>query len=747
MTSVGKPIKAAEFLRLIKGEGTYIDDIRKDSPLFLKVIRSPYAHARIKDIDFSAVSDKSLLLVTSKLVSDKFSGAMLPALQIPQAKNVKMPTLATDKVNFVGQPVAAVVARDRYEAEDLLELVSVDYDPLGPIVDPDQAMSPNSSVIHESIGTNIGLDTKLSGGDIHSAFSSADIVVEDTLRCHRISPNPIETRGIIAQWDGTAFNVWVSCQGVFQLRQSLREALGVSDNQLRVYQPDVGGAFGAKSPAYPEYVLACYASMALQRPIKWIETRSEHLIATYHGRSASAQISLAAKRDGTILGIKGTVIADLGAYSYVINPRYSSFIAQQLTGPYRTPAAEFRVLNVFTNKVPTGPYRGAGRPEAAFFYERMMDLLSDELKIDPLEIRARNLVRISEMPYKTPLGLNLDPEDYHLILSKAGSIFDYPKLRYDIEKERRNGKSVGLGLSTYIEQNNTMFGESATARLREGGIIEVATGLGPHGQGHQTILSQLVSDEFGIEPDKVLITFGSTESLARGVGTYGSRSAVIGGAAAIQASRELKLKMLQECSKLVNIPQSDLKIEGGIIVTASGRTIQTLSELAEKNPNLESAAFAEGTNIISFGVHIVKAEVDRETGKAVISKYMALDDAGRVINPLLTEPQVVGGVMQALGEVLYEEIVYAADGQPLVGSIGDAGVPTAVEGIDVQSVLFEYPSKYPHGARGVGEAGSIGGLPAIVSAIDKAMGQRMNSTMAKPENLFEIMQRSNLKTG
>jgi len=752
--------KLPEDLKFIRGAGRYVDDVKFDNMLRLNVVRSPYAHARIKEIDLSDVTKNGASLVmTASDISQVFKNS-IPSFPHPQAKIIGLPVLAERKANFVGQPVAAFVSSNKYDGEDLEELASVDYESLQPVLDPLKAIEPSSPIIHESIGTNVNLSTTEGRGDVDSAFSRSDaVVIEDRLSTHRVAPNPIEPRGIIASWDGKRFTVLVSCQGVFALREAFKDTLKLSNEQIRIIQTDVGGAFGSKSQLFPEYALACYAAMKLRRPVKWIETRKENLIATHHGRDVMADISLAAKRDGEILGLRGRVVADVGAYSFSVNTRYGTFVADQLTGPYRTPLARVEVLNVFTNKTPLGPYRGAGRPEAAFFYERMMDLLADELKLDEVEVRQRNFVRPEEMPYASPTGFVLDTEDYRSIVKKSLDFLEYRKISEQISKTGVSGASsapllLGLGISDYIEVNRSAPGESALARLEKDGTITLISGLGPHGQGHLTMLTNLISKELGVSAEEagkmIHVVFGDSDLLARGVGTFGSRSTVAGGNAAVRAVQELKKNILEEASKISGIPSERLHCANGGVQeeTVNGgsyKTVLTLRQVAEKTEQqIESSGFYEVKDTTSFGVHMAIVEVDPQTGRARIVKYGAVDDAGRIVDKMSAEAQVAGGIMQGIGEVFYEEMIYDSEGQPIVGTIGDAGVPTAVEGMIPRSELLEYPSSNPLGTRGVGEAGAIAAPDTLVRAVEKALRRsgrnvRIKSTLLKPEIVLELL--------
>jgi len=737
---VGRPVAPIEDFVLVKGEGLYVDDVRAGDVLCLGVVRSPYAHARIKSLDFYDAIRRGAFVILPRDLELSFRVKSLPAVGYDGARIVGLPPLASGKVNFVGQPVVGVVAGDRYSTEDLAELVTVDYEPLEPVVDPMKAVSGDAPVIHEEIGTNVCLSKVLRGGNVEEAFSSADVVVEDELKVHRVIPNPMEPRGIIVSYDGNRFTVWVSSQGVHRLKRSLCETLGIPESSIRVVQSEVGGAFGTKSPVYPEYVLALYAAMVLKRPVKWIETRRENILATHHGRDVYAKISLAAKRDGKVLGVRASIMVDLGAYNFFINTAIGPFIAQQITGPYDIGAAEVEVRSVFTNKTPLGPYRGAGRPEAAFLHERMMDLLAEELGMDPLDLRARNLVKLDKMPYTTPLGLTLDREDYVSILEKARKHFRYDEVKQMVSSEREKGRRVGMGAALFLDLNRAVLGESALVRLSKDGKIHLVTGSASQGQGLRTIYAQLAADELGVEIGDIVFISPDSDAMWDGVGTFGSRSAVIGGAAVIQAAKMLKNKILERAAEFLGSNPEELEIVDGMVKNKTDASrhvsLKRLAEIFEDN--LEAYLFQKGDDIFSFGVHMALVEVDVESGTVKVLRYETVDDVGVAINPLIVETQIAGGVMQGIAQLFYEEAPYGQDGQLLVGSIGDAGVPSSVESAEIRSLIVEYPSNYPHGARGVGEAGTIGALPTLARAVENAVGKRVRTTSLKPENIWVL---------
>lgn len=738
---IGQPIPPEESLTYVMGRGSYVDDVARDNTLYLAVLRSPYQNAMIRVLDCTDVLPKAKLVLLPRDHETLMKGSTIPTHfnHKGRAALVRMPVLPSDRqVKFEGQPVAAVVAESRYEAYDLLDLISIEYEQLPAVRSIDEALR-GDVLVHEGSQSNVCVDVTYAGGEIDKAFSEADLTMEENLEIHRTIPNPIETRGIVAEPAGDKLRVWSTHQGLFRMRDELADTLGLPRERLVMEYVDVGGAFGVKSFVYPEHVLVSYAALILKRPVKWIETRSEHLKCTVQSRDVRANLTIAAKRDGKILAIKGTVIADIGAYNVFINPNYAPFIAQQLTGPYYITSGEVRAIAVFTNKTPVGPYRGAGRPEAAYFYERMIDLLAEELGLDPVDVRRRNLVPREKMPFRNPFGLTLDVEDYNVILDRALEDFRYSELKRTVTDAKRRGELVGLGVINYIELNRTSLGEGAKVVLRGDGKVELTFGSSPHGQYHQTVFRQLVADELKLRIDDVIWIKPSSDLLQQGVGTFGSRSAVIGGEAVIRATRKLKQTVLERASELLGIACESLDLEDGwVIERKTGERLMRIGDVS-RSENIEAFNFVQGEDIFSYGVHLALVELDKETYTVRRIQYFAMDDAGRVLNPLIAEAQIAGGVVQGLAHLLYEGASYNKDGALQVGSILEAGVPAAGDlKLEFHSEFYEYPSRYSHGARGIGEAGNIGALPCLIAAIEDALGTRMRSTRALPETLWAI---------
>ncbi|MEM2484520.1 MAG: xanthine dehydrogenase family protein molybdopterin-binding subunit [Candidatus Caldarchaeum sp.] len=737
---IGERIPPEENLRHVTGRGVYVDDVRVSGAVYLGVVRSPYPRALIKNVDVSDASKMSKLVILQSDLKTALKTLLLPAMGPPDVKMAKMPILASDSVNFVGQPVAAVVCDDLYKLHDAMDLVSVDYERLEPVVNPKKALDGGAPVIHPDIGSNVCVYREL-GGNTAEAFSKADVVLEDEYEIHRVAPAPMEPRAALAVYENGKLTMHVCSQGVFVFKQLLLENLPLPENCVRVVQGDVGGAFGSKTPPYPEHLLIAYAAMKLGKPVKWVETRRENLMASVHSRDLRARVAIAADKSGRMMGIRANITTDVGAYAFFVNPLFGIFTGQQVTGPYDIKAAHVKVTAVYTNKTPTGPYRGFSRPESAFIYERAADMLADELGLDPAEVRLRNLVKLENMPYKTPLGIELDPEDYRDIMARALALFNYDQLKMELEAERKKGRIVGMGLANYIELNRASFGrgESALARLEHDGTVSIMTGAGPHGQGLATILRQMAAWELGIRLENTRFLQPDSELMKAGVGTFGSRSTVISGEAVITAAKRLKQLIIESASSLLDILQSQLTYSGGQVTIADNpSTAVDLKYIAERAGPLEAEVFVEGKDIFSYGVHMAVVEVDAESGAVKLLKYACADDAGRVVNPLLAEAQVIGGVAQAVGQVFYEQILYDEEAQPQTLTLFDLGVPTALETAKVESTLFEYPSRYSHGARGVGEAGTIGGLATLVRAVENAIGRRVRTTNLKTERTWRM---------
>ncbi len=663
--------------RYVTGGGRFIDDLSPPGTLYLQVVRSIYARAR-------------LLKVKGGITADEVKGTLASVGEGAWGASgvVSEPVLASGVVNYVGQPVAAVVGRDRYQAEDLAQGVEVEYEPLKPLMDPEEAL--RGEPIHAGTRSNAFADAHL-GKDFD--LPSAPVVVEETLVNERVVPNPMEPRGVLAQFEGGRLTVWASSQSVHSFREGFSESLGLPPESVRVVQMDTGGAFGSKGGIYPEYVMAARAAMKLKRPVKWIETRSEHLVATHQGRGVRGRMKVYADRKGEVQGLKADILVDGGAYSAGMGAFAPAWIGFQLTGPYAIRRALVEGRAVYTNKVPLGPYRGAGRPEAAFFMERMMDVLADELGMDPVDVRLANA---GSKSFTSPLGVDVNP--FRPFLEAAVAELGY---------RRRVGRG-NAGFSTFVLIPATEPGEGARIAVKDG-RIKVWLGGDVHGQGHEAFVRRLLREELGVPEDIVDLERGDTDMLREGVGAWGSRSAIMGGAAVVEAARKLKERVIRKLDRY----SAEGLLKVGPDVTVFHKHEESLN---------------------SFGANLLTAELD-ETGRARAVECLAYYDVGRVLNPPMVEGQIIGGSAQAIGQVLFEGAAYGEDGQPLTVSLADAGIPTAAEMPKFTVRLATQPSPLPHGAKGVGESPTIGVPPALVRAVEKLVGKRLTHTPLMPSEL------------
>lgn len=791
---VGQRVKRTEDPRLIKGLAHYVDDIRLPDTLYVAFVRSVYAHARISSIDAGeALKMPGVVAVyTGKDVATKIGpvpcASALPDLKVPDYR-----VLAIDKAWFVGHPIAAVVATDRYIARDAVDHVMVDYDDLPAVVDV-EAAAAGGPVIHESFGDNIAYKLTAGEGDIDAALASADKVIKQRMVHQRLAPIAMEPRGVLARYfpgEGE-LTVWSSTQIPHLLRTQLALMIGIAENKLRVITPEVGGGFGSKLNVYAEEALIGWIAMQLGKPVKWIEGRRENIQGTIHGRGQIGYIEIGCKNDGTLTGLKYNVFADLGAYHQLLTPAIPTLTGLMLSGSYRIPAIQINVTGCFTNKMSTDAYRGAGRPEATYVVERALDLVALETGIDPAEVRRKNFPGADEFPFHTATGLEYDSGNYAAALDKAQGIIDYAALREDQKKARADGRLVGIGVSTYVEicalgpsQAMPAGGwESATVRIEPTGKVTVLTGASPHGQGQETSFAQIAADELGVDLNDVTVIHGDTGVVQYGIGTFGSRATAVGGTAVLIAIEKLKEKankiaahMLQcdtsavafeagrysrQAASAAAVGESEPVVPVGEAPAAAlpepdtdGRSSVTIQDIAlaahlakelppDTEPGLSATYFFEPKNFtFPFGTHIAVVEVDRETGDVKFLRYVAVDDCGRVINPMLVDGQVHGGIVQSIGQALFEEVVYDEQGQLLTGTLMDYALPKASQVPFMELDRTETPSPVnPLGVKGVGEAGTIGATPAIVGAVVDALapfGVKHLDMPIKPEAIWRII--------
>jgi carbon-monoxide dehydrogenase large subunit len=770
---VGQRVRRTEDPRLIKGLAHYVDDIELPGTLHVAFVRSVYAHAKITGIDTSAAlaAPGVVAVYTGKdvaAVGPVPCASALPGLKVPDHR-----VLATDKVYFVGHPIAAVVAKDRYAARDAVDLIVVDYDDL-PVVTDVEAAAAGGPVIHESFGDNIAYKMTAGEGDIDAAFASADRTLKQRVLHRRLAPIAMEPRGVLARYfpGEEELTLWSSTQIPHLMRTQVALMIGMPDNKLRVITPEVGGGFGSKLNVYSEEALLSWISMQLHKPVKWIETRRENIQATIHGRGQVGDIEVAFKNDGTVTGLRYNVFADLGAYHQLLTPAIPTLTGLMLSGAYKIAAIQINITACFTNKMATDAYRGAGRPEATYIVERALDLVAADLGADPAEVRRRNFPGKDEFPFHTATGLDYDSGDYEAALDKAQAIAGYAQLREEQKKARAEGRLIGIGISTYVEicalgpsQAMPAGGwESATVRIEPTGTVTVLTGASPHGQGQETSFAQIVADELGVSINDVTVIHGDTGVVQYGIGTFGSRATAVGGTAVYIAVQKLKEKAEKIAAHILQADSGLLSFEGGKYSVkkaaaasttgtsepvvpvgqapaaalpepqTEGRTGLTIQEIAlaahlarelppDTEPGLSATYFFEPKNFtFPFGTHIAVVEVDRETGDIKFLRYVAVDDCGKVINPMLVDGQVHGGIVQSIGQAMYEEVVYDEQGQLITGTLMDYAVPRAKHIPNFELDRTETPSPVnPLGVKGVGEAGTIGATPAIVGAIVDAL--------------------------
>jgi len=791
---VGKSVKRTEDPRLIKGLAHYVDDVRLPDTLHVAFVRSIYAHARINAIDTTEAANTPgvVAVYTGQDIAEKVGpvpcAAALPDLKVPDYR-----VLATGKALFVGHPIAAVVANDRYVARDAADLISVDYEELPVVVDVEQA-AQGGALVHESFGDNIAYKLTSGEGDIEAALKSADRIVSQKMVHQRLAPIAMEPRGVLARYfpGEEELTVWSSTQIPHLLRTQLAIMIGIPENKLRVITPEVGGGFGSKLNVYAEEALLGWISMQLGKPAKWIESRRENVQATIHGRAQVGTVEVGCKNDGTITGLRYNVVADLGAYHQLLTPAIPTLTGLMLSGAYKIPAIQMNVTGVFTNKMSTDAYRGAGRPEATYVVERVMDIVAAELNMDPVEVRRKNFPKADEFPFHTATGLEYDSGDYDLALAKALDLSGYQSLRAEQAKARGEGKLMGIGMSSYVEicalgpsQAMPAGGwESATVRIEPTGKVTVMTGASPHGQGQETSFAQIAADELGVDLNDVTVIHGDTAIVQYGIGTFGSRATAVGGTAVFIAIQKLKEKAAKIAAHMMQCDASSVAFEAGkysrqtasaaaagtsepVVPVAeapagalpepqtNGRTGLTIQDIAlaahiakelppDTEPGLSATYFFEPKNFtFPFGTHICVVEIDKETGEVKIVKYVAVDDCGKVINPMLVDGQVHGGIVQSIGQALYEEVVYDDQGQLVTGELMDYALPKASQLPWLETDRTETPSPVnPLGVKGVGEAGTIGATPAIVNAVVDALspyGVKHLDMPVRPEKVWQII--------
>ena len=696
---IGRPLRRREDERILRGHTRYLDDIDPPDAVHVAFLRSPFAHAGIAGIAIPDGLDGVISVITAADLEGRVQDLPVQGIQGGEVSGEGHPVLARDEVRYAGQPVAAVLAASRALAEDAAELIEIDYEPREPVLEA------RSSEVTMTRWQRVS-------GDVDGAFASAASVVQARHALPRLAPVPMEPRGAIASYDEADdfLTVWVSAQDSHRQLGGLSSVLGRPEESIRVVVPDVGGAFGSKGAPAPETMLVAAAAMMSGRTVKWAEDREENFIASYQGRGAEAEVELALDADATILAVRARIWADLGGYLMPTTAIPAHTTAMLMCGVYDIRAAEVELVGRRTNKVPTGPYRGAGRPEAAYFLECTIDVAARELGLDPLELRRRNLIR--EFPYKTALGWTYDSGDYARCLDRAAEL---------VEPERHadDARAVGTGFGMYVERAGGQF-ETADAELLPDGRLLVRSGSSPHGQGHDTTFAQVAAERFGVGLEDVELRFGDSKEVPRGVGTFASRSVAMGGSAVAQAVGALK----ERCDALAE--------------RLGGNT--SLREIAEAEPGLRAGARFESDLVFSSGAYGAVVEIERATGRLRVLRLVAVDDAGTIVNPLLAEGQVIGGTAQGLGQCLVEAAVYDEEGNPTFASFVGYSLLTAAEMPPVVAEFVESPSPLnPLGAKGIGEGGAIGAPAAVANAVADALGGARVDPPFSADKLWQAM--------
>ena len=770
----GSSIKRREDPKFITGRGTYTDDIKLFGMLHAAIVRSPHAHARITNIDAAkARNHPGVVAVFTGAELQQEAGPLIVGWLLPDIKHTSRPTMAFDTARFVGEAVAVVVADDPATAVDAAGMVDVTYEPLPAAVNAETTTQSGASQLHPEAPNNIAWEWEVAGGDIEAAASQAEVKVRQRVINQRLIANPMEGRGVVADYNpgSNQLTLWTSTQVPHFVRLVVAIATGHPEHQLRIVAPDVGGGFGSKICPYVEEIILAVVAKRLGRPIKWIETRQENYVATNHGRDHIQDLEIMGNRDGTITGIRATVYANMGAHLSFLAPLIPTYLfGLTLVGPYRTANISAKVYGTFTNTTPVDAYRGAGRPESTFAIERMVDLFAQEISMDPVEVRRKNLIPPFDNGHTIATGVSLDSGNYEAAFNRALEMVGYQNFRQEQQQARQRGRYLGIGLSTYIEICGAApsaiasalgaqagLWESALVRVHPTGKVTVYTGSSAHGQGHETTFSQITASELGIPMEDVGIVGGDTAQIQFGAGTYGSRSAAVGGTAIRLGTDKIKDKAKKLTAHLLEAAEADIVYEDGkMFVRGAPANAKTFQEIALASylagnlpegmePGLEATSFFDPPNFTwPFGTHIAVVEVDTDTGEVELQRYIAVDDVGNVINPMIVDGMVHGGITQGVGQALQEEAIYDDSGQLLTGSMMDYAVPSAavLPSFEVERTVTPSPTN-PLGVKGAGETGTIAASSAVINAVVDALspfGIKHIDMPVKPERVWRAIQ-------
>ncbi|HSC43278.1 MAG TPA: molybdopterin cofactor-binding domain-containing protein [Candidatus Binatia bacterium] len=733
---IGASLKRVEDPPLLTGRGCYVDDIQLPGMAHLGFQRSPYPHAKILSIDVAKAKAMPGVeaVITGNDLSDRLN--LSSSQMLPNMKTPPHPVLARGAVHCVGVPVAAVVAKTRAQAEDAANAVEVEYEPLPSVSNAEDALKPGAPLAREEIDSNICYTLTKNGGNVEKAFAGADHIFTMHIASPRQVALAMEPRGIVASADpfGKTLSVWLSTQGPHRARAEIANVLGFPEHKIHLIAPDVGGGFGSKGPVYREDIVACYLALQLRKPIKWVATRSEDFLTTIQGRDQAMTSEMALKKDGKILGLKVKVVANLGAYLHSSTAGPPQRMLGMACGSYQIQDVRVEIVAVFTNTCPTGPYRGAGRPESVLNIERLLDKASAVLGMDRLEIRRKNFIRPDQFPYTTGTGVEYDSGDYEKPLREALKMSDYDNLLRQRDERRKRGELVGVGFSTFVEPSGGAGFESGTVRVERTGEVTVLTGSSSHGQGHETSWAQIAAELMKTSPDDVTILHGDTHVSQQGTGTFGSRSAVVGGGALAIAAQRVIEKAKRIAAHLVEAAPDDVvQADGGFAVKGvpekkiSWRQIAAAAYSGRLPKDMEiglqeTVFFDPKREAWGFGTHVAFVSIDRDTGRLTIEKLVLVDDCGVVINPMIVEGQIHGGVAQGLGEAQREQMLYDGDGQVQTGTFMNYAIMRA--GDMPPMVLGETitPNPFsPIGVKGVGECGTNGAPPSVANAVMDAL--------------------------
>lgn len=745
---VGARVRRKEDPRLITGSSTYVDDVQLPGMTYLAFARSPYAHGTINSVNTSAAAELPGVIAT--FTADDLHKVLVNAETEVHGESTGEDTLQDDldeipvppilplaesRVRYVGQPVAVVVAESRAIAEDAVELIDIDIEPLDAVTDVFAAMEDGAPQLYDNVPNNISVKYGgKRGEDADAAFASAPVKIKERIRSQRVNAVPMEPRGVAAALDPVTrgLTVWTSTQAPHWNRNGIANALGLSQNQVRCIAPEVGGGFGQKIGAYPEDYVVSAAAWSLRRPVKWIETRSENMLSSSHGRNQWADMEAAADEDGKIRALRARIYLDCGGYPKGLDLGGSTWI--MATGCYDIPALDYEVIGVYTNTGGNGAYRGAGRPEAAYYIERVIDLVADAAGVDPVEIRRRNFIQPEQFPFRTLTGLRYDSGEYEKPLDKAIEIGDYQALRKQQAELREQGRYLGIGFSSYVEICGFGPYESSTVRVEPSGDVSIFTGISPHGQGQETTFAQMAADNIGADFDGVVVHHGDTGNTPQGNGTMGSRGLAVGGAALMMSLNKVQDKAKRIAAHLLEAAVEDIELEDGKYrvtgVPEGGISLGDIASAAysgelpdEIDAGLESTDFFRPSDTtFPFGTHLAVVEVLAETGEVKWHRYISVDDCGPIISPMLVTGQVHGGLAQGIGQALLEDMHYDDMGELLSGTLNDYTVPRAHHFPTFESHHTETPTHInPMGAKGIGEAATIGATPATANAVIDAL--------------------------